>query len=309
MAQDVVCMAVERIASLVIQEAVFLHGVRDEIQRLQAELELMQAFLKDADRRQHQDDRVRKWVAGIRDIAYEAEDVIDTFLLEVASDTGEGVRGFVKRVFFKVTKVSLFHKTGTKITSIRDKIRSISESMQNHGINKLAEGESSYYGTEQQQLSRRSYPDAEEEHTINWMMEVLVGILMDVMSSEDESKFETMEKEKPVKSKLKEMKEKMELFETMTENDLIKILRSKVLFTTRNSGVAYYADRWSPPVELRPLTNDEGWQLLSRKAFPKNVLDEGGCPRYEELGREMVRKCEGLPLAIMVLAAYWQGRH
>ncbi|KAJ9175783.1 hypothetical protein P3X46_014299 [Hevea brasiliensis] len=404
MAEDVVFMAVERIASLVIQEAVFLRGVRDEIQRLQAELGLMKAFLKDADRRQHQDNRVREWVAGIRDIAYEAEDVIDTFLLEVASDTGEGVRGFVKRVFFKVTKVSLFHKTGTKITSIREKIRSIYENMQNFGINKLAEGESSYYGTEQQQLSRRTYPHAEEEHTINlddvisqlkaklmteekqvrvvsivgmgglgkttlannvynhievrqqfdcfsWTFiskqfsarEVLVGILMDVMSSEDESKLETMEKEKPVKSKLKEMKEKMELFETMTENDLIKILRnvledkrylvvlddiwtneawhrlrpafpngvsgSKVLFTTRNSGVAYYADRWSSPVELRPLTNDEGWQLLSRKAFPKNVLDEGGCPgAYEELGREMVRKCEGLPLAIMVLGGLLAGK-
>lgn len=77
---------------------------------------------------------------------------------------------------------------------------------------------------------------------------------------------------------------------------------SKVLLTTRNKEVAAYADPWSSPVEPPLLTNDEAWELLSRKAFPKDILIKHGCSReHESLGREMVKKCGGLPLAIVVL--------
>ncbi|KAF2296140.1 hypothetical protein GH714_036331 [Hevea brasiliensis] len=77
---------------------------------------------------------------------------------------------------------------------------------------------------------------------------------------------------------------------------------SKVLLTTRNKEVASYADRWSSPVEPPLLTNDEAWELLSRKAFPKAILIKHGYSlRHEELGREMVKKCGGLPLAVVVL--------
>ncbi|KAG8651378.1 hypothetical protein MANES_07G121200v8 [Manihot esculenta] len=77
---------------------------------------------------------------------------------------------------------------------------------------------------------------------------------------------------------------------------------SKVLLTTRNKEVASYADPWSTPVEPSLLTNNEAWQLLSKKAFRRATLIEHGCPpEYEKLGREMVKKCGGLPLAVVVL--------
>ncbi|MBA0665404.1 hypothetical protein Goklo_005262, partial [Gossypium klotzschianum] len=45
---------------------------------------------------------------------------------------------------------------------------------------------------------------------------------------------------------------------------------SKILFTTRNRNVALHADPCNTPVELSPLTDDESWILLSRRAFPLN---------------------------------------
>ncbi|OAY46155.1 putative disease resistance protein At1g50180 [Manihot esculenta] len=400
MTEAVVSVAVERIAELLIQKAAFLRGVRGEIELLQAELKRMKCLLKDADRSQHQDESVRNCVAEIRDLTYDAEDVIDTFLLQVARGTGEGVRGFIKRVSFKFSQAFFFYEIGTQITYIRAKIEGISASMQNYGY-KLVEGESA---RKHQPSSRRSYPHAEEDDIIgfdavisvlrahlmlkeeqvrvvsivgmrglgkttlakkvykhflvnrhfdsySWTFisqqistkEILIGILMDVVSSKDEAKLETKEKEKEelLKSKVEEMKAKMEfksVFERMAEEELIEFLYdvladkryfvvlddiwtnekwlclrpafpngkrgSKVLLTTRNRDVASYADPSSPKVELPLLTGDEGWELLSRKAFPKHILNKHGYPpEFEALGKEMMKKCGGLPLAIIVLGA------
>ncbi|KAF2296145.1 hypothetical protein GH714_036347 [Hevea brasiliensis] len=84
MAEAVVSSAVQRIAYLLIQEAVSVHGVRHQVERLQAELKRMQCLLKDADHQQDQDECVRNWVAEIKDLTYDAENIIDTFLLKAA---------------------------------------------------------------------------------------------------------------------------------------------------------------------------------------------------------------------------------
>ncbi|KAK8671813.1 hypothetical protein V6N13_038398 [Hibiscus sabdariffa] len=72
--------------------------------------------------------------------------------------------------------------------------------------------------------------------------------------------------------------------------------------TTRIKGVALHADPCNTPVELSFLTDDQSWKLFIIKAFPQNKTDPHACPRaFEKLGREMVKKCGGLPLAIVVL--------
>ncbi|KAF2318928.1 hypothetical protein GH714_011836 [Hevea brasiliensis] len=396
MAEAVVSVAAQKISDLLIQESVFLHGVRDEVQRLQSELKRMQCFLKDADRNQDQDDRVRNWVAEVRDLTYDAEDVIDTFLLKVARRRGEGVRGFINRASFKFTKAFLLHETGTQIKSIQAKIEDKSKSMKTYSV-KLDVGEAS----NRQQESRRSYPNAKEEYVISldavvsdlkaglmteeermrvvsivgmgglgkttlakkvyndahvkqhfdcysWVFvsqqfsikDVLVGILINVASGEDKSKLmERMKDEQPLKSMLEKMKEEVQfksVLESLKEERLIEALHSvleekrylvvfddiwtneawdclkpaflkgkkgsKVLFTTRHRTLASHADPWSSPVEPPFLTDDEGWELLERKTFPREIPKEHGCtPELEKLGREMVKKCRGLPLAVVVL--------
>ncbi|KAL6005894.1 hypothetical protein ACLOJK_039939 [Asimina triloba] len=75
---------------------------------------------------------------------------------------------------------------------------------------------------------------------------------------------------------------------------------SRVLLTTRNKDVALHADARSEPHELRFLTEAESWELFCKKAFPgRNASFSDG--DMEKQGREMVRKCGGLPLAIVVI--------
>ncbi|MBA0813834.1 hypothetical protein Gohar_027656 [Gossypium harknessii] len=50
------------------------------------------------------------------------------------------------------------------------------------------------------------------------------------------------------------------------------------------------------------LTDDGRWNLLCRKAFPSSKMGSQCCSEeLEKLGKEMVKKCGGLPLAIVVL--------
>ncbi|KAJ9175782.1 hypothetical protein P3X46_014298 [Hevea brasiliensis] len=458
MVEAMVSFAIERIADVLVREASLLHGVRDEVQQLQTELRGIRCFLKDADSKQDQDERVRNWVAEIRDIAYEAEDVIDTFLL-LRAETGSRKRvcGLIKKITSMFTKVPNLHEIGTQIKSIQAKIVSVSANTQKLGIKLDAEGEGSKSRSEMQTRLRRSYPHDQEDDVISLeatirdvksqllMMEeqglvvalvgmgglgkttlakkiyndihvrqhfdchswsflsqqfstrdVLVGILMEVASKQDKFELVKLEEEKLLQSRLerveyevdrmeeqelsklmskqkKRMKEEQlsesmfksmlkqekrieeeqlfrsmmkqmkvepmfnSMLERMREEKLVETLfevlkrkrylvvlddiwkneawdslkhafpskgkeGSKVLLTTRNKEVVSYADPWSFPVEPPLLTNDEAWELLSRKAFPKAILIKHGYSlRHEELGREMVKKCGGLPLAVVVL--------
>ncbi|PIA30006.1 hypothetical protein AQUCO_05700006v1 [Aquilegia coerulea] len=78
---------------------------------------------------------------------------------------------------------------------------------------------------------------------------------------------------------------------------------SKVMLSTRNEEIAIHADPMSFRLKPRFLTDDEGWELLCRKALIP--LSSGD---LEECGRRMVRKCGGLPLAIIVLGGILQSK-
>lgn len=80
---------------------------------------------------------------------------------------------------------------------------------------------------------------------------------------------------------------------------------SKVVLTSRTEDVA--GEGFSHPLE--GLTDDEGWELLAKKAFP---VDTPGnlvaSPEMETLGRNMVKRCKGLPLAILTLGGLLKGK-
>ncbi|KAG5534156.1 hypothetical protein RHGRI_022334 [Rhododendron griersonianum] len=88
MVDAVVSFVVERLGELLIEQVVFLRGVRDEVTWLRNKLDMMSCFLKDAEEKQDGDHRVRKWISDVRDLAYDAEDIIDNFILKV--EEGEG---------------------------------------------------------------------------------------------------------------------------------------------------------------------------------------------------------------------------
>ncbi|XWS74916.1 hypothetical protein CRYUN_Cryun01aG0039500 [Craigia yunnanensis] len=375
MAEAIVSLAIERISDLLIHEAVYLGGVGAEVERLRAELDRMNSVLKDADYKQEQTELLRTLVRQIRDLAYEAEDVIDSFILEVAHQGG--FLGIIDRFTSIFSKPSHRIKTGMKVKAIQTRLEDISKSLPAYDQISGGESSSSYTKMLQQQRLRRTYSHVEEVDVVSlegmtrdvlaqlmteedrlhavvsivgmggigkttltkkvynhidvkrhfdcfaWafvsqkcmLREVLHDVLIKVLSfSKDE---------RELIDKLKENELMKRLFDVLKEKQYLIVLDdiwrsedwnslkpafprgkkgSKILITTRNKDVAILADPCNSPVELPFLTDDESWKLFSMKAFPGNKIESHACSReFEILGREMVKKCGGLPLAIVVL--------
>ncbi|OVA01141.1 Disease resistance protein [Macleaya cordata] len=187
MAEAVVSFAVERLGDQLIQEAVFLYGVREQVERLCNELRRMQCFLKDADAKQQQgDERVRNWVAEIiRDVAYDAEDVIDTFILKVASKRRGGIQEFLMRNTCIINRAVHLHNVGMEIQAILARLQDISNSRTTYGIKDIDDGEASSNANQRlQQQLRRTYPHVEDEVDVIGLEEYTKELVAELMKEE-----------------------------------------------------------------------------------------------------------------------------
>ncbi|KAJ3696488.1 hypothetical protein LUZ61_000193 [Rhynchospora tenuis] len=138
MLQAVISGVVNKMGDLLIQEGKFLYGVSDQIELVKLQLHQMQCFLKDADSKQKKDERVKGWVQNIRDVAYETEDAIDTYLCAIAPSQWNGV-GIFKKFALKPVELSARHRLGEKISMIQMKLKIISEGRTTFGIENLGD--------------------------------------------------------------------------------------------------------------------------------------------------------------------------
>ncbi|KAF4354900.1 hypothetical protein F8388_013849 [Cannabis sativa] len=77
----------------------------------------------------------------------------------------------------------------------------------------------------------------------------------------------------------------------------------RVVITTRHVEVANFCKASSNVHihNLQPLPPEKAWELFCNKAFRNELA--GNCPRHlEKLSREIVDRCQGLPLAVVVIA-------
>ncbi|KAG6677241.1 hypothetical protein I3842_14G015700 [Carya illinoinensis] len=73
---------------------------------------------------------------------------------------------------------------------------------------------------------------------------------------------------------------------------------SKILVTTRNESVAL-AMKATATHHLKLLSNDDCWSLFEKHAFPDGSSNAD--PEIKDIGRQIVEKCKGLPLAIKAI--------
>ena len=174
LAESIVSQAVERTTDLLIHEAASLASVKDDVERLRAELRRMQCFIKDADRKQEQDERVRNWVAEVKDVALDVEDAIEIFIEKVSSS---------------YVKIFHLHKLRIGIKSIYVKIEDIFKSTQTYRIEFSREEGATYVSAVDQRrrnILRRSYEYLDEERDrVVSLDESLMALKAQLMKVED----------------------------------------------------------------------------------------------------------------------------
>ncbi|KAH0678286.1 hypothetical protein KY284_019371 [Solanum tuberosum] len=74
---------------------------------------------------------------------------------------------------------------------------------------------------------------------------------------------------------------------------------NRIILTSRSSEVGLKVKCLSDPLHLQLLTPEKSWDLFVKKIFG----DDGSCPaELSEVGHQIVEKCQGLPLAIVLIA-------
>ncbi|XP_027122070.2 putative disease resistance RPP13-like protein 3 [Coffea arabica] len=370
MADTVISLVIKRTSDLLIQKIVFLKGVRRQVERLQNDLVRMRCFLKDADQRQDDDERIRNWVSETRAAAYDAEDIIEIFASKVEFFTKK--KGLVTKLTYYPLKIVNLYKIGKEIESLQVRLNDIADSREKYGIKNLGEGMATH-GEELQRI-RQSPPFSEDKDVVGFG-EITNSLVAELLKEDRNrrvvsiigmggagkttlakkvynhadvrtrfncrawvcvsSSYDHKKMLRAIIKQLNEMsKELLEMLEQMEEEDLERRLykdlqdkcylvvlddvwkeevwdclarafpdvntSSRLLLTSRNRDVAQHADALSKPHELKTLGQKDSWQLFLKKA-----LDHGansGCPPdLEEVGREITRRCDGLPLAITVI--------
>lgn len=154
MADVVVCLVVERLADLLVSEAKHLHGLSDEINEIRRELQRMQMFVEVAVKQlqDERDYRVRKWVLDTRKLAFRAEDVIETFVMEVEHGNKKSqLKKMLGRFTCMFWRATIQFQLALEIETIKSALINYRAEMATYGITNHLGG-----GTSNSQVNRKS---------------------------------------------------------------------------------------------------------------------------------------------------------
>ncbi|KAI6693462.1 hypothetical protein NL676_021172 [Syzygium grande] len=278
-------------------------GAEGELKSLQDTVQTIQAVLLDAEKKQWHDNQVKLWLRRLKDVLYDVQDLFD----DVATEN-------LRR---KVTSGNKMSKASVSFVAIVGK----------GGLGKTA-------------LARLVYNDGEVKEHFGLKMWVCVSdvfnvnvIIKEILKSakdncqehDDEMKRLLQDLEnKPIDqlpSLLHEIlgrKKYLLVLDDLWNEDRHKWLKlgdwlegglqgSKILVTTRSHKVAKVTDAKSVIHVLNGLSEDKSWNLFRKMAFGDGV--ESSDPELEETGRDIVKKCAGVPLAIRTIGGLLYGKN
>ena len=119
-----------KLGSFAGQEFCLAWGLEADIARLEKRLSAITAVLSDAEQKQSKNDKIRFWLNDLREVLYDAEDVLDeieceTLRRQVVKTTGSTSRK-VRRFFSSSNKIAFRLRMGHKIKSIIERLAEIS---------------------------------------------------------------------------------------------------------------------------------------------------------------------------------------
>nr|KYP65272.1 Disease resistance protein RPP13 [Cajanus cajan] len=157
MADSAVAFLLQNLSRLLEDELKLLSGVEDKINSLCNELKFIDIFLKSFSEGKCNDKVVKEVVSQIRDVAHNAEDVVDTYITNV---TKHRTRNMLSKLFHFKERFMVLHKVNAEIERIRSHIDEIYKNKERYGI---GEGE---FPSEEAESLRKRRRDVEEEDVV-----------------------------------------------------------------------------------------------------------------------------------------------
>ncbi|KAK8630116.1 hypothetical protein V6N13_078926 [Hibiscus sabdariffa] len=158
-ADAVISFAVQKTGDLILQQAMYLTEVSGKVQGLRAELTRMRCFLRDAESRQGDSISIHNWVAEIRDIAYDAEDVLEIYALKDAS------RSIFSRCGIRWRDPISVYKVGEAIDGIAARLTDLTARLPAYGLKELQDEERAGSSSDKT-FYRRTYSYKMEQNVV-----------------------------------------------------------------------------------------------------------------------------------------------
>ncbi|WZZ37023.1 hypothetical protein YC2023_020424 [Brassica napus] len=174
--------AVERLWNLLVRETGRFQGVEEQFKGLKNDVDTLRCFLKDAEAKKHSSEMVRKVIKDIKEIVFDAEDIIETFLLK--KELGESSSSSVKRFAYVTVKSMVL---GFDMKAISKRISKVILDMQNLGVQKVIINEEYMQSLlVKEREMRQTFPTSDEDHLVGLerSVERLVGYLVEEDSSQ-----------------------------------------------------------------------------------------------------------------------------
>ncbi|KAF8020715.1 hypothetical protein BT93_G1217 [Corymbia citriodora subsp. variegata] len=371
MAESAVSFLIEKLALFIEKEGNLWKGVCGEIELIRDEFERMKAFLERAESSEDDDPELKVWVKQVRDVAYDVEDILDEFTLNLARDHGDG---YLHKIKLSINNLKARHHLSSKITDIKSRVINIGEGHRRYRFPSYCTEQSAsastrgtfWYDLREDALLVEEGElvgiDKPREELIKWLVDEEPGLkvlsifgmgglgkttlakrvydnqqvkvyfqshawinvsqsykIEDILRDMIEQLHGEIEQPVPqgiesanriklnqiVKGFLQQKRYVIVLDDVWNSNALEGIkyampnssFCNRILITTRTADVATSSFNQSKVYELEPLSPEESWSLFCKKAFHGNP-----CPRHlENLSRQILKKCEGLPLAIVTI--------
>ncbi|XP_043687969.1 disease resistance protein PIK6-NP-like [Telopea speciosissima] len=350
MAEGTIISFAKKLAVITVEEYNFLQGVEGQVVSLRDELEWISSFLRDAAVQRSKYERVDVWVSQVRDLAYDAEDVLDIFIHKVKRLKERSWLRFLSKwpLIFPGPPITL-HKLGNQISNINTRIEKISAYKSRYAIDKLKDKDSlgkdvalnkrkalaldeeiiigfDSQSKEVEKILTQQRDDSSQLHIVSIVgmagtgKSTLAYKVYKVVTNQFDScawinvsqEFEpqrllqSMTEQNPEKTNFGRLlvvfddvwreKDWDSIYQDILEKINIDRKESRVLITSRFDYVAKHAK--SRINQIGKLDDKDCLELLKRKVFH----DEKDFPKeLEKLAEQIVKKCNSLPLAIVVL--------
>jgi len=365
MVDAVVTVFLERLLNTLVEEGRVVHEFRDQFEKLQDELQLMQCFLKDADKQKRKNQTLHGIMAKLRELIYESEDILADCQLQSREDN-QFSNGCLARIY--PPNLHFQNQTGKRLRKINEKITDIKQSIMSY-LGPSITNDMGRIDACNDQMPRWSSPVYDHTQVVgleddtkkikDWLYNADVGILkigivgmgglgkttiaqMVFNDREIEDRFErrmwisvsqSFDEEQIMRSMLRT------LGDASVGDDLGELLRkinqyllgkrylivmddvwsldgnwwsriseglpkgngSSVIITTRLVEVLRKMEVSEARTHQPDILNgNNSWLLFRKIAF---AASGGDCtkPELEKIGKEIVQKCNGLPLAIKAI--------
>ncbi|THU62341.1 hypothetical protein C4D60_Mb01t04120 [Musa balbisiana] len=311
-----------------------LLGVPREIQNLQSTLRNIQSVLLDAEKRRIEDKAVNDWLMELKDVMYDADDVLDECRTAAEKCTPEEPP--LKRLKGNISSISFRNVVGNKIKDLNDRLEEISDQRSNlqllvsaaeprvvPRVSRITSSvmESDMVGEQLEDDAKALVKQlTKQDPSKNVVVMAIVGIggigkttLAKKVFNDGAGGKYTREQSR---SQLEPTVERLlrgnkfllvldDVWDAQIWDDLLRnplqggAAGSRVLVTTRNAGIARQM-KAAHVHEMKQLPPEDGWSLLCKKATT-NAEQVRDAQDLKDTGMKIVEKCGGLPLAIKTI--------